>query len=55
MERRRRDDEQDDEQFVLDVVADLDIAELAVAHVAVEESPTELGEAGNVIVERSQP
>ena len=55
VERRRRDDEQDDEQFVLDVVEDLDIAELAVAHVAVEESPTELGEAGNVIVERSQP
>ena len=55
VERRRRDDEQDDEQFVLDVVEDLDIAELAVAHVAVEESPTELGEADNVIVERSQP
>ena len=53
--KRQRDDEQHDEQFVLDVVADLDISELAVAHAAVEESPNELGEAGNVIVERSQP
>jgi len=56
VERRRRDDEEHVFDGVADlVVADLDITELAVAHAAVEENPTELGTAGNVIVERSQP